>query len=211
MGPDLSSDLCPAEPEKVLTAVPGSRPRRASHAAIMKATIDLLTEVGYHRLTIEGVSAQAGVSKATVYRWWPTKARLVIDALAEVQIEPVEATGDLRADVRAMVEKAIEIFVDSPSHVLPEMRTDLAADPEARTRLIEVMGPARASHLGLLYSAAGRAELPHDIDANLILDVLAGTVVFHSLFGARPDAKLIDQMTDLIVESRLPRTRPLAR
>ncbi|MDT4946970.1 MAG: hypothetical protein QOH14_3703, partial [Pseudonocardiales bacterium] len=66
-------------------AVAGANQRRRnarSHAAIVDATNQLLIEVGYGQLTIEGVAARAGVGKATVYRWWPSKAALAIEAMS---------------------------------------------------------------------------------------------------------------------------------
>jgi AcrR family transcriptional regulator len=176
----------------------------------MDATIDLLTDAGYHRLTIESIAAQAGVGKATVYRWWPTKAQLVVEALgSRLEILPVESTGELKADVQALIHRAIETFTKSPlSHVLPEMATDLDGDPDARAQLVKIFGPARAGNLGLLYSAAGRAELPYDVDAGLLLDIIAGTVLYRRLLGRRLSSTMVEQLTDFIVDMHLPRSSP---
>ena len=178
-----------------------------SHAAILDATVEQLASVGYHRLTIEGIAARAGVSKATVYRWWPTKARLIIEALSKhSDIEPVAATGDVRADARALVHRVIEIMTKTPlGQALPHLAADFKDDPQARTDLIEWLGRIRASHRALLYEAAGRGDLPYDIDADLILDLLAGTVTYRYLFADRVDDRLVDQLADLIVNGQLPR------
>jgi AcrR family transcriptional regulator len=127
-----------------------------SQEAIMDATIDLLTTVGYHRLTIEAVASQAGVGKSTVYRWWPTKVRLAVEALAtRVEMKPVETTGDLRADVRALVQSAVHVFTKSDlGRALPDMASDLEEDEEARARLTAWLGPARAGNLSILFGAA---------------------------------------------------------
>lgn len=189
-------------------ASPNRQRRNAqSHVAILDATVALLAASGYHRLTIERVAARAGVGKATVYRWWPTKARLVVEALgSRLDLNPVEPTGDLKADVRALVRRAIEMFAESPlGRVLPEMVSDLAEDAEAREQLSTVVGPVRAGHLSLLYSAAGRADLPYDIDAHLIIDMIGGTVLYRALLGRRPSPQLAEQLADLIVDQRLPR------
>lgn len=185
-------------------------PRRRnwqSHAAILDATVEQLASVGYHRLTIEGIAAQAGVSKATVYRWWPTKARLIIEALSKrSDIERVAATGDVRADARAIVQRVIEIMTKTPlGQVLPPLGADFNDDPQARIDLIEWLGRIRASCLALLYEAAGRGDLPYDIDAELILDLLVGTVMYRYLFAHRVDDRLVDQLADLIANGQLPR------
>jgi AcrR family transcriptional regulator len=158
-------------------------------------------------LTIERIAAEAGVGKATIYRWWPTKVRLVIEALGcRLEILPVEHTGDLRVDVSALVNRAIETFTKSPlSHVLPEMATDLDADPEARAQLVRILGPARAGNLSILFSAAGRSELPHDVDAGLVLDIICGTVLYRRLLGKEPSSRLVEQLTGFIIDGNVPR------
>lgn len=185
------------------------RRNQRSYAAILSATLDQLESDGYSRLTIEGIAAQAGVGKATVYRWWPSKARLVVEALSKCcELPPVTSTGDLRSDVRSLVHRAIECVTKTPlGQALPHLATDFKDDPEARADLLKWLGPTRAKQLALLYEAAGRNDLPHDLDADLILDLIAGTVMYRDLFGRQPDDRIVDQLTSLIVDRRLPRAR----
>ena len=179
-----------------------------SYAAILDATIGQLSSVGYHRLTIERVAAQAGVGKATVYRWWPSKARLVVEAMTErYEFEPVSPTGDLRSEVRDLVRRSIDFMVRTPmGHALPQLAADLDDDPDAKQLLINWLGPNRAAHLAVLYGAAGRTDLPHDVDADLLLDVIAGTVLYRNLLGQEPDERLVEQLTSLICDCDLPRS-----
>jgi AcrR family transcriptional regulator len=206
----LRQSLAAAEHESRETDdVPPNPQRRnpQSYAAILDATLDQLTSVGYHRMTIEAISAQARVGKATVYRWWPSKARLVVEALSKrCELPPVTATGDLRHDVHCLVERAIEIMVKSPlGHALPHLAIDFDDDPEARAELLKWLGPTRASQLAMLYEAAGRGDLPHDLDAGLALDLIAGTLMYRNLLGQHSDDHIVDQLTSLIVDRRLPR------
>jgi AcrR family transcriptional regulator len=184
------------------------RRSQQSHAAILDAAVDQLSSVGYHRMTIEGIAAQAGVGKTTIYRWWSSKAQLVVEALSNrSEVEPVAATRDLRADVRALVQYAVKLIARTPlGQVLPQLAVELGDDPEARAKLAGWLGPARAAHRALLYTAASRADLPHDIDATLILDLMAGTILWRTLLGHKPDDRLVDQLTKLIVDGDLPRT-----
>lgn len=184
------------------------RRSRRSHGAILTATIEQLTRVGYHRLTIEGVAARAGVGKATVYRWWPTKARLVVEALSEhFDLAAVESTGDFRADVRGVIEHGIEVATKtSLGSTLLQLAGDLADDPDARADLQRWLGPFRAGNLALVYGAVSRADLPHDVDANLLLDIVAGTILYRGMLGVELDTRLIDQLTSLIVDREIPRT-----
>jgi hypothetical protein len=88
---------------------------------------------------------------------------------------------------------------------LPHLATDLNDDPEARVELLKWLGPTRASQLALLYEAAGRGDLPHDVDGGLILDLIAGTIMYRNLLGHQSDDQMVDQLTSLIVDGRLPR------
>jgi AcrR family transcriptional regulator len=169
-----------------------------------------LETLGYQHMTIEGVAAQAGVGKATVYRWWSSKAQLVVEALSDrCHLEPAANTGDLRTDVRGLVEHVVGVISKTPlGRILPQLLVDLENDSPARRKLQEWLGPARARNRGLLYAAAGRAELPHDIDATLLLDLLGGAVLWRTLLGRKPDARLVEQLTDLVVDRALPRANP---
>jgi AcrR family transcriptional regulator len=178
-----------------------------SYAAILDSTLDQLASVGFHRMTIEAISAQAGVGKATVYRWWPSKARLVVEALSKrCALSPVTSTGDLHHDVRCLVERAIELMVKTPlGHALPHLAGDFEDDPDARAELLAWLGPTRASQRALLYEAAGRGDLPHDLDAGLTLDLIAGTIMYRQLVGDDVGERFVDQIVGLIVDRRLPR------
>lgn len=196
--PRVQEDHAPPDPH---------RRNHHSHVAILDAAMAQLESLGYQRMTIEGVAAQAGVGKATVYRWWTSKAQLVVETLSSrCDIEPVIATGDLRADVRALVQYVVSVMSQTPlGRVLPQLLADLEDDPRARGNLADWLGPPRAGHRALLYAAAGRADLPHDIDASLVLDLLGGTVLWRTLLGRKPDARLVEQLTDLVVDRVLPR------
>src|SRR5262245_26538029 len=92
-------------------AKPGRRRSHQAHDAILNATIELLREVGYSRLTVQGVAARAGVGKTTVYRWWATKPSLVIEALdRNLSVPPLQPSDDPRADIRALVQRIADTF-----------------------------------------------------------------------------------------------------
>ncbi|TKA00855.1 helix-turn-helix transcriptional regulator, partial [Actinacidiphila oryziradicis] len=98
-----------------LASAPSRRRSQQSHQAVLQATVALLNEVGYRRLSFEGVARRAGVGKATIYRWWPNKAALVIEALnGEVPLRPLPDTGDLEADLRTAIRLTVEITSAMP-------------------------------------------------------------------------------------------------
>jgi AcrR family transcriptional regulator len=192
-----------------VNAVPPDPRRRntRSYDAIMDATIGLLEEVGYQRLSVEAVAARAGVGKTTVYRWWPTKVRLAAEALAvRVEIGPVPSSGDLRSDVRALVEATVYAFTKSLlARALPDMATDLDDDEYARTRLVDWLGPARSGNVRLLFGAAGHSPSVGPIDAGLLLDLICGTVLYRHILGRAASDTMVEQLTALIVDGRPPR------
>lgn len=187
---------------------PGRRRSSHAHEAIMDATLEILQEVGYSRLTVEGVAARAGVGKTTVYRWWPSKASLVIETLDRyLDLPPLDPSGDVRADLRALIQRIADTFAGAPlGEVLPALAVDLIRDPDAAEQFRRMIGPRRAANAAVLYHAAGRGELPHDIDPHALLDILAGTILYRTLIRSAPTPTLIDQLIGLVLDGRLPRS-----
>ena len=180
----------------------GRKRRMGVHRAIMEATLATLSEVGYQHLTLEGIAARAGVSKATLYRWWSGKPALVVEAISEQLGEPLQATGNTQHDVRAMVERAFEMVDGLVGEVLI---ADLSKDPEAGRKLEELLGPHRAAQTAVLLSAAGRGDLPYDVDAGKVIDLVAGIVLVRRLMNRSRGPQLMDEMTALILAGPLPR------
>ncbi|HEX2301526.1 MAG TPA: TetR/AcrR family transcriptional regulator [Pseudonocardiaceae bacterium] len=186
---------------------PGRRRSAQAHDAILDATIELLHEVGYSGLTIEGVAVRARVGKTTVYRWWSTKTSLVIEALDRyLDAPPLLPSDDCRVDVRALVHRIADTFARPPlGEVLPALAVDLTRDPQAAQQFRRMLAPRRAANAAVLYHAAGSGGLPRDIDPHALLDILAGAILYRCLMRAAPTPVLIDQLTDLVLEGRLPR------
>lgn len=185
--------------------------RRAarSHDAIMAATIDLVTRLGYSQLTIEGVAAAAGVGKTTVYRWWPTKVRLVIDAI-DVELTrtgqvPLPLSGSSVTVAHGLMARVVDVITSPVGQMIAAVMADLPGDPQARHVLRETLGPHRAAGASVIYGLAARGDLPHDVDALRLLDVVIGTVLSGMLAGRAPSGELVDQLVDLVLEGRLPR------
>lgn len=190
------------------TAKPGRRRSSDAHEAILDATVEILREIGYTRLTVEGVAARAHVGKTTVYRWWPTKSSLVIEAInLRLDFPPPQPTGNSRADIRAVIQRMADTFGRPPlGEVLPALAIDLTRDPHAAEQLTLMLSPRRAANAAVLHSAARRGDLPPDVDAYALLDTIAGAILFRALMRRGPTSTLVDQLTDLILDGRLPRS-----
>lgn len=211
----MSTQPAPARRHHSADSQQNDHPRRGrprsthSHQAVLTATTAVLTEVGYPALTMDAVAAAAGVGKATIYRWWPSKASLVIEALAAALPAPHPvSTGDSRTDLRALVQAAVDAYVHTPLGTsLAVLATDTAGDTDATERLAALLGPRRAAQASVLLAAAGRGDLPHDVDVALLLDILAGTLIHRALHGPPVDDHTVDQLTDLLLTGAPPRTR----
>ena len=210
-------DPQPPEPQPSEQGRRGRRRSTHSHQAVLTATITVLNDVGYSALTMEAVAAAAGVGKATIYRWWPSKASLVIEALdATLPAPHVLSTGNTRTDVHALIQAAAADYLHTPLGAnLAVLATDATTDPDTTQQLAALLGPRRAAHASVLLAAAGRGDLPHDLDVALLLDIITGTLIHRALHSPPTNNHTINhtinQLTDLILTGTPPRTTPHTR
>ncbi|MFJ4785224.1 TetR/AcrR family transcriptional regulator [Streptomyces sp. NPDC088794] len=152
---------------------------------ILAATLKMLGELGYTRLTIGGIAIEAGVGKATIYRSWPNKAALTLDAVrTQLPDIPVDDVGDSRQEVFAVADTLAALY-GSPKVrlVLPALVSDAAADPELGRRLREeLIQDRKRQSATVLQRAVDRGHMPKDTDISTVLDMWAGLMLFRSLF-----------------------------
>jgi AcrR family transcriptional regulator len=194
------------------TETTASRPRVEGmrEAEILEATLQVLQDVGYDRLTMDAVALRARASKATLYRRWNSKPRLVIDALLATKEAPVVPdTGSLRGDLLEMFCGMGGVTDDQAVGMLASVITAVARDPEfALAFRSEVIGPKLAASRQIWERARARGELRPDADLDLLEPALAG-IVLHRVFlmGEKPTDDLVIRVIDQII---LPAaTRPL--
>ena len=169
---------------------------------ILEATLDVLADVGYDRLTMDAVATRAKASKATLYRRWTNKVSLVIDALLTQKGAPVVPdTGSLRGDL-------LEAFcgfgglmdaraVATLSSVLTAITRDEEFASEFRSRVI---GPKLAVSQAIYERAVARGEARSDLDISLFGPALAGILLHRAyLLGDPPSRELIAQVIDQII------------
>ena len=156
-----------------------SRRSAAARKAILTAAFELVGEVGYAKLTIEGIAARAGVGKQTIYRWWPSKGAVLFDAflmLSEDQdgVPALPDSGDLDADLKLVLRATVAELVD-PRYDLP-MRALTAAmlnDPALKAEYEQrTEQPMRAIKRARLAGAQDAGQLPADVDLDLAVDLL---------------------------------------
>lgn len=166
------------------------RPRDPGiHGAILEATRRLLVEEGYHRLTFEGVATAAGTTRSTVYRWWPTRGALVLEAAADhITLDEVPDTGDSHADIRAAIGQLIEAFTDPLARVvILSAIANVDGDLEMATQFRKTaVYPWRTSAERALRRAVERGDLSERADVQMLLDVIVGTVFQRTITMATP-------------------------
>ena len=145
----------------------------------------LLDEVGYQHLTVEAVAARAGVGRTTVYRWWPTKAALIIEALgATLPRVAVGITDDGRRDLRTVLDRMARAECGPRmAETLPALAAEARRDPDTAARLTGLLGPRRAADAAVLLAAAARGDIPLHVDVSLVLDIALGTLLWRRLRG----------------------------
>ena len=187
---------------KVIAKSGRGRPRSPeTRAKILKAAYEMLLEVGFMDLTIEGVAAKAKVGKPTIYRRWKTKAALAMDAFLEV-INPeitFPDTGSVKEDFREQMLKLVKLMNSSRGEVLASVIGCGQADEE----LIVVyrdnwLTPRRKDAKRILQRGIERGELREDIDEEIAIDALYSPLFYRLLLKHQPlTDKFVNELVDL--------------
>jgi AcrR family transcriptional regulator len=186
-----------------IVAASAGRPRsEEAHQAILDATLALLAEVGFSALTVEGVAGRAGVGKATIYRRWPSKLPLVVEAFGGLPSFEDADTGALETDLKAMLRSYLELFNKTPlAAVLPALASERAHDPALAELFDPVLLQRRSPLVQALERAVARGEISADLDLDLAADLIVGPIAVRLFFtGRKIHAKLVDPMVDLALQ-----------
>lgn len=161
------------------------RPRSAhAHRAILDATLRLLAEVGYEKLAVGEVAAVADVGKATIYRRWPSKAPLVIEAFSQLPALVTPDTGNLLEDLTALLRSFARILETTPlPRVLPILAAECMHDPELSKLFMPMSNARRQPLLDVLRRAIARHELPRDLDIEAAADLIVGPIMTRVCFS----------------------------
>jgi AcrR family transcriptional regulator len=175
-----------------------------SHRAILAATQELLLERGYAQLTIEGIAARAGVGKQTIYRWWPSRAALVLEAYltGEEAVPQPAAGGSAREDVRALLGWLIAVLAEpTGGRVVAGLIGDLQHDRDLAEGFHRDVVPARREAMvAALERARERGEIRRDADLELAVDALHGAVFYRLLLsGEQLDDAFADRLAGQVL------------
>lgn len=154
--------------------------------AILTAIAALIDRVGFDGVTIEGLAAEAGVGKQTIYRWYPSKNAIVADALAEGTLVPesfpVPETGDALADIAAWLERVLAFLADETHAALLGSLLAASVDsPEIGLRVAERLGTASPTIADRVQQARDAGQLRPALTDAQIDQLIFGLVVLRAL------------------------------
>ena len=191
-----------SEAEAQGAATVRGRPRdQDRHDSVLAAARESLVEVGYSAMNYSDVAARAGVTRQLLYRWWPSKASLVSEAIfgSGAPDWPTSFDGPLERDVRRLIGALVDFSRR------PDVRAGVAglmADATADTPLPGLddglLAPLREGLVALVEAGVERGDVRDDLDIDLTLGTIRGAVTMHLLADRTPPATLVDHLTQLL-------------
>jgi AcrR family transcriptional regulator len=207
--------------QKSAQPAPGTTRRsERSRRAIYDAALALVGEVGYPRTTIEGIAARAGVGKQTIYRWWPSKAEVLMEAFldlgeraaqtAEQEPYAIPDTGDLAADLKAVLRATVDELKDprfaAPSRALAA--EGLVNEQLGREYVAKLLEPSLQLYVDRLRSAQESGEVRPDLDPRIALELFVSPLAQRWLQHTGPISyEYTDTLVDYALHGLAPRTR----
>jgi AcrR family transcriptional regulator len=184
----------------------GRRRSEGSRDAILRAATDLVVEQGYAAVSIEKIAQRAGVGKQTIYRWWPSKGDVIMEALArkaDMHI-PLPDEGSWAADLRSMLDASFTL-AQAPQigELLRALMVEAQLDPAFGARFrAEFLERRRDAIATLVERARRRGDLPATLTAGFAADVVFGVLWYRLLAIPQPfDRRLANHLVALLTAS----------
>lgn len=189
-----------------------ARRSEKSRRAIYDAALALVAEAGYPKTTIEGIAARAGVGKQTIYRWWGSKADVLLEAFLDLSEQAAEAagqapyaipdTGDLAADLkgvlRATVDELLDPRFEAPSRALAA--EGLVNEQLGRQFVAQLLEPQLQLYVTRLRSAQRTGDVRADVDPRIALELFVSPLAQRWLQHTGP---ITYEYTDTLVDYAL--------
>lgn len=200
---------------ELVTARRGGRLRSdQARRAILATTAELIREPGLAGTSIEQIARTAGVSKATIYRWWKSKGALALEAyVASIHVldRPDPKTGSLRGDLVAYIKTFVASLVEPKANrafrqIIAEAQCD---EILAKAFEGELATSFREPYVRIFDAAEARGEIPRTLDRVLLLDAIFGAIYHRVLLHHdRLDVRFLEDVVDLVLCGALPREQP---
>ncbi|MBV6702242.1 TetR/AcrR family transcriptional regulator [Kitasatospora aureofaciens] len=188
---------------------PERRSERARRA-ILDAVFEVAAAKGYGKVTIEAIAAAAGVGKPTIYRWWPSKGAVALDAVNDRIGDSMDFpdTGDIAADLTAQLTAVATMLTGDIGTIYRGIIAEAQSDPGLAADLRATMLEPRIQRcVRRLDAAVAAGQLRADLPARTMVDILYAPVYYRILLGAGPDETL---RSPLLVRTVLEGLRPAA-
>jgi AcrR family transcriptional regulator len=187
---------------------PGRPRSERSRTAVLRATAQLMNEVGLRAMTIDEIASRSGTSKATIYKWWPNKYAVAVEAfLSEMFAESADPdTGSAREDFRMALRGLVHFYASPSGRVFAQLVTEAQFDPAVAVEFRDqLVGSRRQLARAIWDRGVTRGELRDDVDPEVAMDLVFGPAMYRLVARHAP---LDDAAADEIVEAAM---RGLAR
>lgn len=180
------------------------RPRsERARRAVLDAARELLERYGFADVTVEAIAAQSGVSKATIYRWWPNKAAVVTDSFLELAAPDIysQNTGSTQEDLRLQMQKLVQVFSSESGKVIAALIAEGVFDAEvASTFRLRWISARREETRKVVQRGVDSGEFRSDLDVEVAIDALYGPIYHRLLVGHLPlEPRFIDTLANYVM------------
>jgi len=185
------------------------RPRSArADEAIIEAVLDLMAAgTTIEALSMEAVAARAGVGKATIYRRWPNKEALIVDAIGSLKGPLPELTGEsIREDLLTLLRSTVKVRASRAGRIMPCLIPEMQRNPELQRQYQRIAEPRREQMRDLLRRGVAEGQLRADLNIEVAAALLNAPMVVQNVLNWNPGldtAKLPEQILDALMPSML--------
>jgi AcrR family transcriptional regulator len=166
------------------------RPRsEQSRTAVLRATSELMRELGLRAMTTDEIANRSGVSKATIYKWWPNKYAVAVEAfLSEMAIQSADPdTGSAHEDFRRVLRGLIRFYRSKSGRAYAQLVGEAQFDPQIGAVLRDrLVGARRETMRTILDRGVARGELRPDVEPEIAIDLIFGPAMYRLVAGHAP-------------------------
>jgi AcrR family transcriptional regulator len=187
---------------------PSNHPRSLkAKDSVLCATTELLTEGGLPAATVDAISARSGVSKATIYKHWPSRTAIAAEAFGKQMAAaiPLPDTGSAAGDLAEQVRRVSDFYAGEHGQVFAQLLAASVSDPSASPYFRQYFLDARREAIAELWQRAlDRGEADPEISAGTATDVLFGPLIFRLMTGhAELDREEADKISSACLHGLL--------
>jgi len=170
---------------------------------VLRAASELMREVGLRAMTTDEIAGRSGTSKATLYKWWPNKYAVAVEAfLSEMLTEsPDPDTGSAHEDFRLALRGLIHFYAGPSGRVFAQLVAEAQFDPAVAAELRDRLVGGRRELVGAIWErGVARGELSPDVDPEVAIDLVFGPAMYRLVARHAP---LDDAAADRIVDTAM--------